>query len=498
MSVSAASAEPSVPSAGVAPADAGAPSQAPSPSARPVHGRSLARRLLLPLAWIWLVGIAGASGGAWFLARNSANAAFDRSLQDEAAALAAKVTWSDRGPLLDVSRQTLELLTWDSADRNSFVMVDLDGNPLAGDATVPIPLNRSNTFAQPVLFDAQYGGEPVRGAVFSVTSPMIDRMVSIVVVETKRKRGALTRDLALAIVGPALALGALTFLLLGTSVRRGLQPLRDVATEIALREVNDWRPLSMAQVPAEAVPIVERINTLLLDVKNSLALQRRFVADAAHQLRTPVAGIRVLAQELQRELAGEAGRDGIKPLLTELSSSSERLARLIGQLLSLASSETALTLDAEHRAQDIVPLLREATEPLVLQGLRQGRTIELEAPDQPVIARAHPVWLGEVVNNLLDNAQRYGGQRIVMRVAALAEGGAEVTVHDDGPGVRADELPRLFEPFWRGDRADLRNDGGTGLGLAIAREIVERLGGTVTAATRPAVDGMCFTVRLAA
>jgi two-component system sensor histidine kinase TctE len=463
-------------------------------------GPSLARRLLLPLALVWLIGIVAASAGAYLLARSSASAAFDRSLQDEASALAAKVIWSDRGPLLDVSRQTLELLTWDSADRNSFVMVDIDGNPLAGDASVPVPLERSKSFEQPMLFDASYGSEPVRGVVFSVTSPMIDRRVSIVVVETKRKRGALTRDLQLAVVGPTVLLGALTFVLLGWGVRRGLQPLRRLGAEIALREVHDWRPLSLQQVPAEAVPMVERINTLLLDVKSSVALQRRFVADAAHQLRTPVAGIRVLAQELERELAAlsQQGEQGWRPLLAELGASTDRLARLISQLLSLASSETALSLNAEHHPQDIVSLLREATEPLVLQALRQGRLIELDAPDGPVVARAHPVWLGEVVNNLLDNAQRYGGPHIVMRVRGLAEGGAEVTVADDGAGVPAEQLPRLFEPFWRGDRADLRNDGGTGLGLAIAREIVERLGGTLTAATRPEVQGMCFTVRLAA
>jgi two-component system, OmpR family, sensor histidine kinase TctE len=185
-------------------------------------------------------------------------------------------------------------------------------------------------------------------------------------------------------------------------------------------------------------------------------------------------------------------------LLAELDLSTQRMTRLITQLLSLAGSETALTIDAEHRAQDIVPLLREATEPLVLQGLRSGRVIELDAPEAPVVARSHPIWLGEVVNNLLDNAQRYGGRHIVLRVAGLPEGGAEVVVQDDGPGVRPDELPRLFEPFWRGERADVRADGGTGLGLAIAREIVTRLGGTLEAATRPQVDGMRFTVRLAA
>ena len=466
------------------------------------HGPSLARRLLLPLAWIWLVGIAAASGGAYWLARSSAHTAFDRSLQDEASALAAKVTWSDRGPLLDVSRQTLELLTWDSADRNSFVMVDLDGFALAGDASVPVPQDRSGSFGQPILFDATVAGEPVRGALFSVTSPMIDRMVSIIVVETKHKRSALTRDLQLAIVGPALALGALTFVLLGSSVRRGLQPLRRLGSEIALREVNDWRPLSLAQVPAEAVPMVERINTLLLDVKSSLALQRRFVADAAHQLRTPVAGIRVLAQELEHELAALApyAPQGAvwQPVLGQLLKSSERLTRLIGQLLSLARSETALSVNAEQAPMDVVPLVREAAEPAVLQGLREGRSISLDAPDAPVVARAHPLWLGEVVVNLLDNARRYGGPHIVLRVREVPGGGAEVQVEDDGPGVPPEQLPRLFEPFWRGERADLRNDGGTGLGLAIAREIVERLGGRIDVLSRPQLAGMRFTIRLAA
>jgi two-component system, OmpR family, sensor histidine kinase TctE len=461
--------------------------------------QTLARRLLQPLAWIWLVGMALASVGAFVLARNAANTAFDKSLQDEAAALAAKVMWSDRGPLLDVSRQTLELLTWDSEDRNTFVMVDVEGTPLAGDARVPVPREHEGSFLSPVLFNDQYMGEAVRGAIFTVTSPMIDRRVHIIVVETKRKRAVLTRDLQLAIVLPALALGAVTFALLLLGVKRGLAPLTRLGQEVALRAVHDWRPLPLARVPAEALPMVERINALMLDVQQSTALQRRFVADAAHQLRTPVAGIRVLAQELARTLkTADTGGAAWQPLLAELDLSTQRMTRLITQLLSLAGSETALTMNAEHRAQDIVPALREATEPLVLQGLRQGRVIELEAPEQPVIARSHPIWLGEVVNNLLDNAQRYGGKHIVLRVAGLPEGGAEVVVQDNGPGVKPEELPRLFEPFWRGERADTRGDGGTGLGLAIAREIVTRLGGTLEAATRPQVDGMRFTVRLAA
>ena len=454
-------------------------------SANEQAGLSLARGLLRPLVWVWMVGVTAAAAGALLLASSAAHEAFDSSLRHEAAALAARVTWSDRGPLLDVSRQAMELLTWDASDRNSFVMVDSDGMPLAGDADVPVPPAMDGAFQQPQLFDGQHRGEPVRGAVFSVRSPMLDRVVSIVVVETTNKRSSVVRDLQVAITAPALALGAMTFALVGWSVRRGLKPLRTLATEVATKDLNDWRALPLSHAPAEVAPLIERINQLMHNVQHSVSLQRRFVADAAHQLRTPVAGIRVLAAELERELAGESGQGAGNsqarwhPLMEQLRGASDRLARLIGQLLSLARSETELTVDGEQRSQDIVPLVRESTETMVLQALH-----------------AHPIWLGEVLNNLLDNALRYGGPHIHMRVCALAGGGAEVVVEDDGPGVPPDQLPRLFEPFWRGDRADTRSDGGTGLGLAIAREIVDRLGGTLTAESRPTFDGMRFVLRL--
>lgn len=464
-------------------------------------GPSVRRALLRPLLWSWGIGLLAAVIGAYWLARTSANVAFDRGLQDEVSALAAKVTWSDRGPLLDLSRQAMEIVTWDRDDRNGYAMVDVEGNTLAGDSHVPVPNEklRKAGFAQPRLFDAEFEGEPVRGAVFSVSSPMLDRSVSVIVVETKNKRTVLMRDLQLSIVLPALALGAVTFAMIGWGIRRGLQPLRDVATEVALRDAQDWRPLPMQNVPREAVPLIERINSLLANVESSIQLQRRFVADAAHQLRTPVAGIRVLAQNLAEELATAPGDDvSWRPMLAQLERSTDRLSRLIGQLLSLARSETALSMDGEHETMDLVPLLRESAEPLVLQALRQGRSIVLEAPEGPVPARAHPIWLGEVVNNLLDNALRYGGPKVTLRVAPRAEGGAVVVVEDDGAGVPADQLPRLFEPFWRGDRADLRNDGGTGLGLTIAREVVLRLGGRIEAASRPAFEGLRFTITLAA
>ena len=468
------------------------------------HGPSLRRQLLQPLFWVWALGMVVAVAGALLLARAAANAAFDRGLQDEASALATKVIWSERGPLLDLTRQAMELVTWDRADRNAFAMVDADGYVLAGDGQIPIPKPawRGRSVHQPTVFDDMYAGEPVRGAVFTVMSPMLDRRVSIIVVESTRKRADAMRDIQIGIVLPSVALGAITFALLAWGIRRGLQPLRDVASEVAARDAQDWRPLPLQHVPAEAVPLIERINTLLDNVQRSMSVQRRFIADAAHQLRTPVAGMRVLLQDLEQELATLAPADASRPwqpVLAQLLTSSDRMARLIGQLLSLARSETALAVDAEHRSQDILPVLREATEPLVLRALKAGRTITLDAPDEPVAARVHPLWFGEVLVNLLDNALRYGGEHITLRVLPAIEGRpACVDVEDDGPGVALEHLGRLFEPFWRGERADMRNDGGTGLGLAIAREIVERMGGSLEAMTRPQVAGMRFTIMLAA
>ena len=307
-------------------------------------------------------------------------------------------------------------------------------------------------------------------------SPMLDRMVSIIVVETTHKRADAVRDIGLGIVTPAMALGGLTFGLLAWGIRQGLAPLRDVAAAVAQRAPHDWRALPLARVPAEAVPLIERINTLLGNVEQTLSVQRRFIADAAHQLRTPVTSQRVLLEDLAQELArldaDAAAR--CQPVLAQLRGSSDRMARLIGQLLSLARSETALALDDEHRPQDIVPLLREACEPLVLRALAAGRQVALEAPSQGVTARVHALWFGEVLVNLLDNALRYGGPHIEVTVTALPAGGAEVQVRDDGPGVPPDALPRLFEPFVTG-RAE-----GTGLGLAVVRRVVELHGGKVT------------------
>lgn len=470
---------------------------------------SVRARLLKLLVWTWLFGLLVAVVGAYDLARHSAHVAFDRGLQGEVAALAARVTWSDRGPLLDTYRHPLESQAWDRQVGMGYAMVDLDGNTLAGDPFVPVPsaaLRRDSVF-QPRLFDAEFKRVPVRGAVFSVTSPMLDRTVSVIVVEHLDQQAVFMRRLQLSVVLPALMMGAATLALISWGVSQSFKPLHQVAVEVAARDPHDWRPLATSDVPSEALPLIERINELLSDMAQAITIQRRFVADAAHQLRTPVAGIRLLAQTLATELAAappQRGADvdgadhgaGWRPLLEELTRSTERMSRLIGQLLRLVRSETALTRGDEQPLCDVTAQMREAVEPLVVKGMHMGRCVELEADGQPVFYRTDPLWLGEAVVNILDNALRYGGATIRMAVQRQAKGGVRITIDDDGPGMPRDQIERCFDPFWRGERADLRGDDGTGLGLTIAKEIVQRLGGIIWAQTRPEVAGLRVTIEL--
>lgn len=459
---------------------------------------SLRRQLFAPLIWVWLLGSLLAAYGAFRLASYAGGMAYDRTLQDEAGAIATQINWTDRGPLLELSTQTQEMLAWDSADRNAFTVVsDTDNRVLAGVDGLPVPEDRSGSFERPALFDAHYLGEPVRGAMYSIRSPMLDRFVTVVVVETQRKRADLMAEVQLAILLPTLALGTLTFLLLAWGIRRGVAPLRRIAGEAARRAPHDLRPLPLDDVPAEALPLIERINELLANVTHSVELQRRFVADAAHQLRTPVAGIRVLSQELQHELGGARGDQSTQALLQALVGSTERMSRLIGQLLNLARSDAALRNLASGELQpiDVLPVIREAAEPLVLRATREGKQVSLEAPETPCPARAHPVWLAEVVSNLLDNALRYGGDNVELRVVTRP-GWLDIEVTDDGPGIEPAHRQLIFEPFWRGERADTRVAEGTGLGLAIVKEVVQGMRGRLSLASRPELAGTRFTVTL--
>ena len=311
---------------------------------------------------------------------------------------------------------------------------------------------------------------------------------------------------------PQLVVLPLGVLLVWLALARGIAPLNEVQQRIRLRDSADLSPLDERGVPEEVSALVRSINDLLARLDQSIGTQKRFLADAAHQLKTPLAGLRTQAELAQREIdAGSVAPQQLKTSLQQISLASQRAAHMVDQLLAMARAESR-ELAARVEDVDLNRLATETVRDFVPRALDLGIDLGYESPAAPAprgaaSVRGHPVLLGELLRNLVDNALLYtpGGGRVTVRVQADPGAGAVVLqVEDSGPGIAPDERERVFQPFYRslGTQVD-----GSGLGLAIVGEIARQHGAAVVlddAVPRPA-DGTApaggpgarFTLRFA-
>jgi two-component system OmpR family sensor kinase len=285
-------------------------------------------------------------------------------------------------------------------------------------------------------------------------------------------RRALARDLSLRMVLPELLFIPLLVLFMAWVVRRGLAPLRQVSQRVEDRDASRLDPLPTGDVPAELRPLIEEINALLGRLAASMAAQRRFVADAAHELRTPVAAL-----SLQVQVAERAARPAERSAaFGELRKGTERATRMVEQLLRLAQLAPD-ALPPSFEPVDLASVAREVVGEMAARASAEGIDLGADAADAaPVLgARAE---LHSLITNLVDNALRYApqGSEVTVRVSSEAAHVA-MAVIDAGPGIAPAEREAVFERFQRrpGDSTP-----GTGLGLAIARAIVERHGGAIS------------------
>ncbi len=285
-------------------------------------------------------------------------------------------------------------------------------------------------------------------------------------------RDALARDLSLRVVVPMLALALLLTVLVAWALRRGLAPLDEASRRVSDRDASRLDPLPVDNVPAELLPLVQQINALLARLASSLDVERRFLADAAHELRSPVAALALqvqLAERAQTPLARAAAFE-------ELRQGIERARRLVQQLLDYARLEPGMATEARLRV-NLATLAREVVGAFSARAEELDVDLGAEAP-VAVSVDGHRSELRSALENLLDNALRYAPAHSAVTVSVAQEGGrARVTVIDAGPGIPAAERARVFERFHRvaGDATP-----GTGLGLAIVKTIVERHGGVIT------------------
>jgi two-component system sensor histidine kinase TctE len=337
------------------------------------------------------------------------------------------------------------------------------------------------------LSNSQIAGRHVRVVSMRLPQPIASDAVTVSVAETLIKRSTLTREIVLAMIAPQIALLAVGLSLAWVNVNRGLKPLTDLASEIEARDHDNLAPVSEQGLPIEARALVARLNELFARVKDAMQSQERFVADAAHQLRTPLAAVVLHADAAERANETDARRRALRSLRI----SADRAARLTQQLLLMMRAGPAAAAAAQFSEVDLTQLVRRVGEEWVPQMLARGVDFGLAVPEAKVPIAADGPLLGELLSNLLDNARRYGKSSGRVTLGVVASPVPALYVEDDGPGIEASEQVRIFERFYRSPGTAGE---GCGLGLAIVKEIAELHHATVRVHSDPQVGGTRVSV----
>ncbi|MDH2352467.1 ATP-binding protein [Bradyrhizobium sp. SSUT112] len=288
-------------------------------------------------------------------------------------------------------------------------------------------------------------------------------------------RDEIASDMALRTVLPIAALIPCLMLAIAVVIAVSLRPMVRLADELNARRADDMAALPLRDLPSELNPFVSSINGLLQRMHEMMGQQRRFIADAAHELRTPLTALSLQAENLDQIELPPAARERLAALRLSMS----RSKYLLEQLLALARHDAAPSDDGRWEVVELDHAAKSVIADLLQQAISRGVDLGFERAES-VPMRGEPVMLAAMIRNLIDNALRFtpAGGRI--DVAIYREGAmAVLQIEDNGPGVSPDEIGRIFEPFFRGQRPE---GDGVGLGLSIVKRIVDGLGGSIDAA----------------
>jgi two-component system sensor histidine kinase TctE len=436
----------------------------------------LLRWLLIPL----LILVAVNSVSAYNNGLEAADLAYDRSLLASTRALAERVSIRDGKVVADVPYVALDSFETDTLGRIFYKVSGLKGETVSGfDDLPPVPADVARSEAYPALvrfYHADYNGEPVRIA--ALLQPVYDdsmRGIALIQVgETLDARRALSHKILFdTLMRQAIMLLAVASLV-WFAVRLVLRPLMRLKSEVETRALADLSDVDPALVHKEVRPLVAAMNTTMARVQNLIASQRRFIADASHQLRTPLTVLKTQAELALRENDAAA----MRAIVQSIAATTDSTVHLANRLLTLARIEHGS--DAAAMAPVSLPgIVRQVGLELALPAVQKRIDLSLEAPGE-VIIDGQALMLHELVVNLVDNAIRYtpaGGTVVlrVMRVQHAADaggvGGALLEVEDSGDGIAEAEREKVFRPFYRSTASLDTNQGGTGLGLAIVRDV---------------------------
>ena len=441
--------------------------------------------MLMPLLLLWPISI----GITYLIAKTIANEPFDRALEDRVTVLAQQVKEYDGKLIGQLSYAARDILRADDLDNVYFQVSGPERELVVGDSDLPLPLEEEKIVPWSAqLRDDQMRNTDVRIAYIYVNlhhhasdKTATPRYALVQVGETLEKRRLLANQIIKGVILPEFIILPIALTLLWFALTRGLSPLATLQEHIRSRRSDDLSPIDSHGVPEEISPLVRSLNDMLEQLSQSIQMQKRFIADAAHQMKTPLAGMR-----MQSELAmRQSDRNEIQRSLEQLSKSSKSATRLVNQLLALARAENQSSRSAAFETIDLCDLARHVVQDWVQAAFAKQIDLGFEGVDHPITVNGNTTMLRELMNNLIDNALRYtqeGGSVTVRILADQERNLAILEVEDNGPGIAQAERTHVFERFYRilGSQVE-----GSGLGLAIVREIAQNHGATVDIFNNP-------------
>ncbi len=457
--------------------------------------------MLTPLLLLWPISLAL----TWLVAQGLANKPFDRALVYNVQALAQQVrVGADQRAQFNLPQPASEILRADETDLVYYQVKGTRGEFLSGERDLPEPPKdeeRGNSYEVRIRDDEMRGMEVRVAWTWIRLDTAGHRPALVQVAETREKRSVLAAEIIKGVMLPQFAILPLAVLLVWLALVRGIKPLSQLEERIRARKSDDLSPLDDKAVPMEVAPLVVSVNDLLDRLKGSIATQKRFLADAAHQLKTPLAGLRMQADLAQRSGASE---DELKRSLQQIGRASVQATHTVNQLLALARAEGGGASLPQQQC-NMVTMASEVLLDCFPRAADKGIDLgydgaEADAPG--VTVKGNPTLLKEMVRNLVENAIHYtpstSARPGVVTLRVLVDPYSKVLVlqvEDNGPGIPPAERELVFQPFYR---ALGTNVDGSGLGLPIVREIAQRHGATITVdAANPGQTppGACFTLR---
>jgi len=446
--------------------------------------------LLIPL--IFISAIAG-----YFLANHFTNQVYDKSLYRTALALAGQIDTD--APQIEVNLPQIakDLVQFDEDDTVYFRIIGPNGDLVSSHTNLPLP-KKYPAADEHFYYKARLKEVDLRAIIYALPIDNHNNLsIYVMVGETQEKRLEMARDMILSLLLPQLFIIVLVSALLFFGIKRGLIPLEKLIHELSSRGNGDLSPVNSHAAPSELKPLLDSFNDLLTKVDSNIAKQRRFIADASHQLKTPLAGLKTQAELALRE----ENPQKINHALEQINVASGNLSHLVSQLLSLAKAEPDASYQLDLEPIDLRQLTQTVTAEWVTLAIEKnidlGFAIAIKSTNsKSANINGNAVLLRELINNLIDNAIHYtpAGGKITVGIKQ-SDATIDLTVKDNGIGIAPGHQALVFERFYR---VLGTQQAGCGLGLTIVQEIAERHLATVELLSEGLGKGALFTVRFKA